>query len=60
MTRNKKCVYGRMFANKTIYFNAGKLFVRMKNHVRIDREIGVSYKNVKKLMEMGYYIEIKN
>ncbi len=59
-TEINKCIYWKIFANKDVYLDGGTLSFKMKNHVRIDREIGISYKNVKKLIKMGYDIEIKN
>ena len=66
-----ECVYAKFFVNKSYYPEAGDMFFKLKPNGRrakrkwgkgvyVDNSIGISYRNVKRMMELGYSITISN
>lgn len=66
-----ECVYVKFFVNKSYYPNAGDMSFKLKPNGRwamkklreglyIDMSIGISYANVKKMIDLGYAVKIAN
>ena len=66
-----ECVYAKFFVNKSYYPEAGDMSFKLKPNGRrakrklregvyVDNSIGISYRNVKRMMELGYSITISN
>ena len=66
-----ECIYAKFFVNKSYYPVAGDMSFKLKPNGRwakrklrkgiyIDMSIGISYANVKKMIELGYTIKISN
>ena len=66
-----QCMYSKIFANKKFYPEAGVMYFKLKsngsyakkkikNGLYVDKYIGLSYKNMQKLVKLGYNVSITN
>lgn len=66
-----ECTYARVFVNGRYYPTAGEMFFKLKSTntyaarkiwkgFYVDEYIAISFKNVKKMVELGYKIKITN